>query len=341
MPALFGDRLLPRLVFSTFTAVYGAAHVASNLLSRLLPQTAKLQPEFLPGAKNKLGEPMFPQKLDIATEWTTAHTEAINEWNRKSHDDLGCWTPRKIFCKNVSFIPNLINGKIAIDDSGIERIEGRRVHFKNRDSQHFDAIVLCTGFAKDFSVFGPDIRIKDNNVRNLYRHAIHPDHSGRLVFIGQVRPFSGGIPVCSEMQARYFAQICSKKVTLPKDIRKRIEVEKKWEDELTSMSPRHAESIPSQIFFLDSIAKEIGCLVPMRELILNPRLLVRLWFYPFNQGCYRLRGPHSNHDEAWRECMSETQGPVSTDAAILTWVVLSLLPSTVHPKDTVIRAPAE
>src|SRR5262245_57806923 len=37
--------------------------------------------------------------------------------------------------------------------------------------------------------------------------------------------------------------------------------EKAWETEMTSLSRRHTASIPSQAFFIDSIAREIGCLL--------------------------------------------------------------------------------
>jgi len=56
----------------------------------------------------------------------------------------------------------------------------------------------------DFSALGRDLAVKDNNVRNLYKHAFHPDHGGRLAFMGFVRPYTGGIPVVAEMQWAVF-----------------------------------------------------------------------------------------------------------------------------------------
>src|SRR6201999_2716102 len=91
--------------------------------------------------KNRLGEPMFPEKLDIATEETEDVFAAIGEWNLRSHNYEANWSQRVIFAKNASFIPNILNGKARINDSGIDKIDGRRVHFKDQTVEEFDAIV--------------------------------------------------------------------------------------------------------------------------------------------------------------------------------------------------------
>jgi hypothetical protein len=206
------------------------------------------------------------------------------------------------------------------------------VFFKDGRAEDFDVIVLCTGFKKDFSALGPDLAVKDNNVRNLYKHAFPPSQGGRLAFIGFVRPYTGGIPIVAEMQARYFALLCSGKHRLPADVERRIAREKAWEDEMVALSPRHPETIPAQSMFIDGIAKEIGCLMPLSELMLRPRLLVRHWFYPFNQACYRLTGPHSDPESALREMMSDKVGPAGVYSKLIALLPLLLLPSFVHPK---------
>lgn len=329
MAALFGNDRLARMAFTTAARTYGLSMVAKNLVSKALGlDGAEAE---LP-AINNMGEPMEPAKMDLGTAWTKAHVDAITEWNRQGYNNESNWTQKNIFCKNVTFIPNVVNGKIVVNDAGIERIEGKTVYFKDRTSKVFDAIVLCTGFKKDFSALGADIGVKDDNVRNLYKHAFHPDHEGRLAFIGYVRPYTGGIPICAEMQARYFALCCSDKIQLPSDVRERIQKEKAWEETFSSLSPRHTESIPSQILFLDSIAKEIGCLTRTRDLVRSPKLLLRHWFYPFNQSVYRLVGPHCMPEEAKRELMSDKPGPLTGNPVVVMFSLLSLLPSRVHPK---------
>lgn len=217
-----------------------------------------------------------------------------------------------------------------MNDSGIQRIEGKRVYFADGKEGEYDIILLCTGFKMDFAALGKDLAVNDNNVRNLYKHCFHPDHGGRLAFMGFVRPDTGGIPIVAEMQARYFALLCSNKHRLPTDLRTRIQKEK--EDRIVARSPRHPETIPARPLFIDAMAKEIGCLMPLSHLLLHPRLLVRHWFYPYNQACYRLVGPHATPDAAAKEMLADDPGAWSMSSSLLFLMPLLVLPRSVHPK---------
>lgn len=326
MKSLFGSNGLHRALFMTFAYIYGLADNFLNLFRK------KGEQEPVLSEKNIMGEPIDPAKLDISCELTPENIYAINEWNRRSHKGNSNWTQHVIFSKNVSFIPNILNQKLAVNDTGIESISGKRVLFKNGETKEVDVIVLCTGFVNDFSVLGTDLSVKDNNVRNLYKHAFHPDHDGRLAFIGFVRPMSGGIPITSEMQARYFAQLCSNKIKLPEDVHTRIQEDKNWEDEMVALSPRRPETVPSQIFLIDSLAKEMGCLMPLSKLILHPKLFIRHWFYPYHQACYRLIGPHSSYDTALKQIMNDKPGASVVFFSKLTYLKLLLSPYYKHPK---------
>lgn len=336
MPALNGDTLPAQLAFHILAWTYAVFTTAHDVLVSQLNgnHAANRSP-----ARNVMGEPALPLKLDVGCEWTQEHVDAINDWNKRSHGFASNWSQRIIFSKNVSFIPNIVNGKLRVNDSGVERIAGNHVVFKDGKSADFDAIVLCTGFKKNFSALGPDLAVKDNNVRNLYKHAFHPDHGGLLAFIGFVRPYTGGIPIVAEMQARYFALLLSGKHQLPADVVERIQREKKWEDEMVSFSPRHPETIPAQALFIDAIAKEIGCLMSVSQLLRRPRLLVRHWLYPFNQACYRLIGPHSDPDNALKEMMRDKPPPKSWVGLLL--FPLMFMPSFVHPKYVLFDHPPE
>lgn len=329
VPALHGDTALERAAFHSLTWTYAlTTGVYDAIVDRWKSRSARpASPE-----RNPMGEPALPLKLDVGCEWTREHVDAINDWNKRSHGYRSNWSQQILFAKNVSFIPNIVNGKLRVNDSGVVRIVGHRVFFKDGHEAEFDAIVLCTGFKKDFSALGQDLAVKDNNVRNLYKHAFHPDHGGRLAFIGFVRPYTGGIPIVAEMQARYFALLCSGKHRLPADLDARIQREKQWEDEIVALSPRHPETIPAQSMFIDGMAKEIGCLMPLSELVFRPRLLVRHWLYPFNQACYRLTGPHSDPESAEREMMRDGVGPGGIFSKAILLMPMLLLPRSVHPK---------
>ena len=138
------------------------------------------------------------------------------------------------------------------------------------------------------------------------------------------------------MQARYFAQVCSGKLHLPHDVVERIEREKAWEELWTNLSPRHDEALPSQIFFMDSMAREIGCLMPVHELILNPRLAVKQWFGAFNQACYRLVGPHAMPDRARADLLAERL-PSDDPMSIVRLTKLLFKRYSVHPKNINMR----
>jgi dimethylaniline monooxygenase (N-oxide forming) len=326
--ATFGDSFGARVLFKACATVYGAAAVAAKLWSKVSdPRASSQLGDLAASGLNPLGEPLVPEKMDVGTQMSQEAVAAIEEWNLRSHAAVGgSYTPKAIYCKNVSFIPNVLNGKIDVKHGEVRGISGKTVSFSDGTQRDFDAIVLAIGFLKNFSIL-KNVEIKDNNVRNLYKHAFPPECGGRLALIGFVRPFNGGNPVCAEMQARYFALLCSGKVKLPADVHERIRREKAWEEAQTILSPRHTESTPSQPLFTDSIAKEIGCLPTMSDLIADPPMFIKHWFGSFNQSSYRLVGPHNTYADARRRIMDEW---MIGSGLILRDLVLSWLPHFMH-----------
>ncbi|NDK92303.1 NAD(P)-binding domain-containing protein [Gordonia desulfuricans] len=325
--SFWGRTTIAEVVFTVVSIIYG---IATTALGALRVLTEKMVPGRRPAAPtvNPFGQPAHPPQLDIDTPHTDENWDFIRTWNRKSHPD-GSWAQRSIFSKNVSFVPSITSGKVLLNDSGIADADGTTVRFQDGTAAEFDTIVLCTGFSTDEISIG-ELRVRDGNVRNLYKHFLHPDHQGTVAFIGFVRPFSGGIPICAEMQARYFAQVCSGTLRVPRNIDEVIDREKKWEEHWTALSPRHTESIPSNIVYLDSLAREIGCLVPMWRMILNPKLFIQLWFGPFNQAGYRIVGPHALGRSAVDDLYSELVD--NRREMALRMSLLQLMPSHVHPE---------
>lgn len=309
---------------------FGAVSVGLGLISSIGGIVQALRERIKPrtyAEYNLLGEPMVPYKMDVGCEEEKANWDVIKKWNEKSHPE-GSWSPRGIFCKNVSFIPSIVNGKVVVNDTGMARSEGATVHFKDGASAEYDAVVLCTGYERDLTL--GDLSIEDGNVRNLYRHFLHPGHDGKVAFIGFLRPFSGGIPICAEMQARYFARVLSGKLQPPKNLAEVIAEEKSWEEYWTELSPQHTESHPSQVLYLDALAREIGCLLPLSKLFLNPKLFIQVWFGSFNPSAYRIVGPHSFSKAALADLYSE---PVEDRGNMCYHMsVLRMMPTSVHPK---------
>lgn len=316
----WGRNAAAKAIFLTMTVIYG---FATSMLGAFTRRARSGDG----AAVNPMSEPIEPAKLDVETLENDENWHLIETWNRRSHPQ-GSWSPRRIFCKNVSFIPAIAAGRVTLNDAGIATSEGNRVVFKDSVEGEFDTVVLCTGFEHDFAL--GELHVKDGNVRNLYKHFLHPEHQGTVAFIGFVRPFSGGIPICAEMQARYFARVCSGKQLPPENLDEVIDREKEWEEHWTALSPRQTESIPSQVMYLDSLAREIGCLVPMRRMLFDPKLFIQLWFGSFNQSGYRIVGPHNLGRAALADLYSE---PVENrrDMA-LRHALLQLTPSFVHQK---------
>lgn len=320
-------------LFISIVNTYGLLSLPFIALSNFFKN--KREQDKSQNALNSMGQPVYPLKIDIDTENSKEVVDFVNEWNKKSHHNEGNWSQNIIFSKNISFVPNILNKRLAVQDSGIDHVEGNKVYFKDSTVKEFDAIVLCTGFLKDFSIF-KNVTFKDNNFRNLYKHAFHPDYHGRLAMIGFIRPTTGGIPICSEMQARYFAQLCSNKLKLPNDIHERIQKEKEWEDKSMRLSPTHDESLPSKILFIDSIAKEIGCDIPFHKLIFRPKLMFKVWFCSFNQSSLRLMGEHNRYDEALEELMNERL-PMDKTRFTRRLIFLSMMPSSIHPENLEVK----
>ena len=83
--------------------------------------------------------------------------------------------------------------------------------------------------------------------------------------------------------------------------------------------------------YLDELAREIGCLVPMWRMMINPKLFIQLWFGSFNQASYRIVGPHKLGKAALADVYSE---PVENRREMaLRMSLLQLMPSRVHPRD--------
>jgi hypothetical protein len=160
----------------------------------------------------------------------------------------------------------------------------------------------------------------------LYKHAFHPGVQ-RAAGVDRLREaVYRRDPICAAT-ARFFCFCCAaaRRSRCPERIG-----EKEWEEKLTEYSPRHVESIPSQVLFLDAIAKEIGCLPDTRELLADPVLLAKLWSCTFNQASYRLTGPHSMRDVARSAIMREELPARSVSFAAL-FLAMSSFPSTVQP----------
>lgn len=176
----------------------------------------------------------------------------------------------------------------------IQRIEGSKVFFMNGESAEFDHIVLCTGYKIDLPYLCDTIREvvldEERNDIKLYKNVFSPEVGPSLAFIGFVQPASGGVLTMSELQARWFAELCKGLVKLPskEDMEESIKMEKQQCEEKYFQSARHTIQ-KDPILYNDEIASFIGAKPnPLRF----PDLAWRLLLGSCGAYRWRLQGPN-------------------------------------------------
>jgi dimethylaniline monooxygenase (N-oxide forming) len=130
-------------------------------------------------------------------------------------------------------------------------------------------------------------------VRNLFKHAFNLQAGPSLCFIGFSRPTTGAIPACSELVARYFAQILSGNASIPANAAEITREDKAREDAMfcNSLAVR---TVVNPTDYMDSLARLIGCYVHPLRWWYNPRQYIR-WLSAMSLPCrYRYVGPGAN-----------------------------------------------
>ena len=194
---------------------------------------------------------------------------------------------------------------------GIRSLGSNSIIFEDGSEELVDEIVCCTGFENRFPFLdcmnnspmlqrvGHDARIS----HNLYKHAVHPFTGDSLVFIGFVRPCFGAIPPLAEMQARWFALLCSGKIHLPDatTMDKHISTYIRYTEQLlTPYRTSRITNLTDFLSFSDDMARAIGCRpnIGLSTLLYDPRLWLRCMIGPLSNAQYRLCGPHAQPEQA-------------------------------------------
>ncbi|WAR28553.1 FMO5-like protein [Mya arenaria] len=184
---------------------------------------------------------------------------------------------------NIKVVPN------------VQRIEGSKVVFMDDTSAEFDNIILCTGYKIDLPYLEDGVRDvvldDEHNDIKLYKNVFSPEIGSSLAFIGFVQPASGGVLTMSEIQARWFAEMCKGQVQLPS----KSEMEANIAEEKIVCSSKYYKSARhtiqrDPIVYNDEIADLIGAKPsPMT----NPGLAWRLLLSSCGASQWRLQGPNS------------------------------------------------
>jgi len=206
-------------------------------------------------------------------------------------------SPNQVITKNERVYKPIVDGKIRPNLSGIKRFTPTGVEFNDGEQQELDVVMFCTGF----EVRVPFLPLKFTATRDLYKQMFHPDADATLAFIGFARPQQGGVPAIAELQARYFAQLCSGTKRLPSR-EKRLEVTAEeaeyWRREY-HITP-HVASLVNYCTYTDAMAELVGCKPRAPSFLRDPELYIKLWFGPQFSAQFRLQGPHANAEASER-----------------------------------------
>lgn len=160
-----------------------------------------------------------------------------------------------------------------------------------------DVVLCATGLEASFPLLEasfPEVAERARSPRrNLYKHCFDPELGDAIAFGGFVRPAFGSIPPMAEMQARWFALLCSGERFLPPpdEMRRVIERDERATHERFPHDAPRIEALASFVHYQDQLAEIIGC-APGPELLTEaPDLWLRATIGPLTGAQFRLRGP--------------------------------------------------
>ena len=142
---------------------------------------------------------------------------------------------------NSEMLEKIRHGKVH-PRPGIERVEGRKVHFTDGSSSEYDVIIAATGYRVSFPFFDKNlIDWEDATHVPLYLRVFHPEHKS-LFFIGLVQP-QGSVWPLAEAQARLVARLLTGKYALPANWQQQAVEEGEAVEREFLKSPRHSVEV--------------------------------------------------------------------------------------------------
>lgn len=139
---------------------------------------------------------------------------------------------------NATVVNHIAYRRIEVKQ-GIEKIDGKRIHFVDGTSEEFDTLIAATGYLIDLPFLSGDVvPIHDNSI-DLYQRIVPPDWPG-LYFMGMFNT-NTALNMIFEYQARWIRDIERGDAVLPpaNEMRAAINDQKQWVQRTYKASPRH------------------------------------------------------------------------------------------------------
>ena len=138
---------------------------------------------------------------------------------------------------NSELLYKIRHGKVH-PQRGVEKVEGKRVFFKDGREGEYDTIVAATGYKITFPFFNDDIvNYEEADRIPLYLRMFHPEQP-TLIFIGLFQP-QGAIWPLSDAQARLAAAYLAGEYQLPGNLAALSEADSKHIEQEFTRSKRH------------------------------------------------------------------------------------------------------
>lgn len=176
----------------------------------------------------------------------------------------------------------------------IAAVEGNKVVFTDGTKTTTDTIVCCTGYKIDLPFLDSslkDLVVEENsNKIKLFKHVFVPEIGASLAFIGFVQPTSGGLLSVSEIQARWFSELCKGVIKLPlvEKMQQEIKQHQQKNESTYFASARHTIQ-QDPLNYNDEIASYFGA---KPQLWKHPSLAWHLIVSSCGAAQWRLQGPH-------------------------------------------------
>lgn len=189
-----------------------------------------------------------------------------------------------------------MTGDITVHPN-IEEFSANGVTFEDGAHVEADVVILCTGYNLSFPFLSKScgVTVADNHV-DLYKYVwpAEATEAAPMAFIGLIQPLGSIMPI-SELQARWFAQVVSGNLALPRPDARRRDMQRK----AVAMARRYKRSKRHTIQvdyipYCDELAQQFGAKPRFARLLCtDPKLFLACFLRPAVPVQYRLHGPHA------------------------------------------------
>ncbi len=160
-------------------------------------------------------------------------------------------TSKRVHATSNANIVNHIHYRRVVVKNGIERIDGKMLHFVDGSAEEFDTLIAATGYEIDLDFVPKEIlAIKDNGL-DLYMRLVPPDWRG-LYFLAFFNSDTALNWIC-EGQTRWIREHEAGRAAFPDTAGMLAEIEerKAWVRANFKDTPRHAIEVEHLPYFAD------------------------------------------------------------------------------------------